>query len=365
MASVVVKLKMLTPLWTGGADGNMDRVHETGILGSLRWWYEAIVRGLGGYACDPTEHECQFDAERYKQSKAEDERQRLREAGLCDACQVFGATGFRRRFSLSIVRDHTKPMWDGGRTLNVRPPGRTRGWFLPPGRMGTLELGLEGKEEKIWLLAALFLFLEKWGALGAKTQLGYGVFALENRSEVAELAKRWPCETFKDNREDRQRQWPNLRRFDFIRCSFTPKFAAWWTRVPGLERLASQLQPLVREHGTVPVTPGLRNEWRFNRFRGSRWEEAEVFGALRPERVGSKIGTSWAYKVGGRWEVRAWVWLANDKWASRVRNIVTDKTAWDKVLGSAAELDRPLQHQPPWSAEDVVGLLKAAMGGSQ
>ncbi|MCD6141803.1 type III-B CRISPR module RAMP protein Cmr1, partial [Candidatus Bipolaricaulota bacterium] len=43
-----VKIRTLTPLWTGGADGKVDRVHETGILGSLRWWYEAIVRGLGG-----------------------------------------------------------------------------------------------------------------------------------------------------------------------------------------------------------------------------------------------------------------------------------------------------------------------------
>jgi CRISPR-associated protein Cmr1 len=44
-------LTTLTPLWSGGvAKGEMDRIHETGILGSLRWWYEAIVRGLGGDA---------------------------------------------------------------------------------------------------------------------------------------------------------------------------------------------------------------------------------------------------------------------------------------------------------------------------
>ncbi|MBK9094822.1 MAG: type III-B CRISPR module RAMP protein Cmr1 [Anaerolineae bacterium] len=42
-----ITIRTLTPLWTGGVDGAMDRIHETGILGSLRWWYEAIVRGLG------------------------------------------------------------------------------------------------------------------------------------------------------------------------------------------------------------------------------------------------------------------------------------------------------------------------------
>ena len=48
-----IRVHTLTPLWTGGVDGTMDRIHETGILGSLRWWYESIVRGLGGSACNP------------------------------------------------------------------------------------------------------------------------------------------------------------------------------------------------------------------------------------------------------------------------------------------------------------------------
>ncbi len=47
MGKLAVKIKTLTPIWTGGVDGTMDRIHETGILGSLRWWYEAIVRRWG------------------------------------------------------------------------------------------------------------------------------------------------------------------------------------------------------------------------------------------------------------------------------------------------------------------------------
>ena len=44
MELLEIRLKTLTPLWTGGVSGQCDRVHETGIIGSLRWWYEAIVR---------------------------------------------------------------------------------------------------------------------------------------------------------------------------------------------------------------------------------------------------------------------------------------------------------------------------------
>jgi CRISPR-associated protein Cmr1 len=32
-----VQITTLTPLWTGGVDGTTDRLHESGLLGSLRW----------------------------------------------------------------------------------------------------------------------------------------------------------------------------------------------------------------------------------------------------------------------------------------------------------------------------------------
>lgn len=44
---IVVTLQPMTPLWTGDANQRWSRVRETGVLGSLRWWYVAIVQGLG------------------------------------------------------------------------------------------------------------------------------------------------------------------------------------------------------------------------------------------------------------------------------------------------------------------------------
>ena len=52
-----ITLRTLTPLWTGGVDGTSDRLHATGIIGSLRWWYEAMVHGMGGYVSDPPAEE--------------------------------------------------------------------------------------------------------------------------------------------------------------------------------------------------------------------------------------------------------------------------------------------------------------------
>jgi CRISPR-associated protein Cmr2 len=92
-----IRLKTLTPLWTGGVEaGKCDRIHETGILGSLRWWMEVLVRGVGGNVCDPTEQKCLYDPQKPNNN-------------LCDVCQIFGATGWRRRFRLEVVQDNTQP----------------------------------------------------------------------------------------------------------------------------------------------------------------------------------------------------------------------------------------------------------------
>jgi len=46
------KLKALTPIWTEDTKGKSDKLIPTGIMGSLRWWFEVLVRGLGGTTND-------------------------------------------------------------------------------------------------------------------------------------------------------------------------------------------------------------------------------------------------------------------------------------------------------------------------
>jgi CRISPR-associated protein Cmr1 len=116
-----VQITPLIPFWTGGVEGTTDWLHERGLIGSMRWWYEAIVRGLGREACDPSQSTCTFDAEQYQKSSASTPLQRLRDAGLCDACRVFGATGWRRRLRLTIMHDQTQPIWKDAQLLNIRP----------------------------------------------------------------------------------------------------------------------------------------------------------------------------------------------------------------------------------------------------
>lgn len=190
-----IKLKTLTPLWTGGVEaGKVDRIHETGILGSLRWWYEVLVRGLGGKACDPSKGSCGFDEAKYRKSEAKDERQRLRDAGLCDVCQVFGATGWRRRFRLRITDtevsnasiNHTISLGDRQYT-DGRGNSQTPTWYfrdptqrkLNPNTPKTgqfiVQIQSLAPDFPAEIVAGLIQFIADWAALGARAQMGFGV----------------------------------------------------------------------------------------------------------------------------------------------------------------------------------------------
>lgn len=346
-----IRLKMLTPFWTGGVGGVTDCLRETGIAGSLRWWYEAITRSLGGTACDPSGHAHELSGKSLRHYKGALRQgkslwQALDDAGICDACKIFGTAGWKRQFQFKI-REETRLLWEPPPdTLNVRPPDRTRGWFVPPGMIGRAVLQFVGENQVLGRLASLFLFIEKWGALGAKPQLGYGVFQVENREEVKSRAAKWVQKNsvLPGGKDD----YPDLRRFGFFRFRFRPERPNWWSHLPALERLlgrtdTSRALKRAAEEGMVPVLPVLKNEWRFNRWKGPFGVECWLFGTSlgKGNRIRSKIGASWAYRSGDEWEVRGWVWFPErdkerkpipEEYPQRIWNAVRDKDLWCTAL---------------------------------
>lgn len=115
--SVTISFDTLTPLWTGNADQKADTLRETGLLGSLRWWYEIFVRSQGYQVCDPSAEEkiCHFNAEAYQQAKAQGkpEKDAIR-CGLkdvCPVCYLFGATGWARLFQLRASGNETEKLY--------------------------------------------------------------------------------------------------------------------------------------------------------------------------------------------------------------------------------------------------------------
>lgn len=98
-SGVVYEIKALTDLWTGSVDGirrkkngklaeNIveTRTINTGLLGSIRWWFEVLVRGLGGHACDPSGTKCENEKH-------------------CVVCELFGCTGWARKFRFEVLKE--------------------------------------------------------------------------------------------------------------------------------------------------------------------------------------------------------------------------------------------------------------------
>ena len=186
----------LTPIWTGGVDKSSQAIHETGIIGSMRWWYEGVVRGLGGYVCDPTnQNNSSNKACKYNPEKPEE---------ICPACKLFGCTGWRRQFKLTVDGLDPIPLfffaspkvytmagnwlWRmfGGYDTGGTKTGKgqnitfTFGSKVLWGRnasMSITPLGMNGRsiEKK---LNSLLKLISHWGALGAKGQNGFGKIEL-------------------------------------------------------------------------------------------------------------------------------------------------------------------------------------------
>jgi len=162
--------KALTDLWTGDADGRPDRLIPTGLLGSIRWWFEVVVRGLGGSACDPSN----------ARNRCPD-----RDGRRCVVCELFGCTGWTRKFRFDVLDG------DG----NVQQEQITRGQTF---QLRFTPLRPIGPEE--WALLDLTLrLIADYGAVGGKTvykpsdeqgrqkashHQDYGLVRIENAPEI-------------------------------------------------------------------------------------------------------------------------------------------------------------------------------------
>jgi CRISPR-associated protein Cmr1 len=210
-----LRIRTLTPLWTGDIERKSEKLRETSIIGSLRWWFETIVRGFGGNACDSVgevARKCEFNVEEYKKGARPEEL-------VCPVCYVFGTTGWSRRFRLEI---------DG--KLNQLPliivkayeRGGHRGWFLGTkesgGLVGTSEVKVYGDS---WIKDVLELFLNVscfWG-IGAKTQDGFGICKFEGQYDVDKAIKEIKDLISKFEQSQSSKLLPNMEDYFFVKIT--------------------------------------------------------------------------------------------------------------------------------------------------
>ena len=133
------QFQALTDIWTGDANRKQDRLIPTGLMGSIRWWFEVLVRGLGGTACDPTSPvRCPDQSGKH-----------------CVVCELFGCTGWARKFRLMVVDND-------GNVIQSQIKANTQFTlrFIP------LRLI---REEEWCLLDCTLRLIADYGAIGGKT----------------------------------------------------------------------------------------------------------------------------------------------------------------------------------------------------
>lgn len=305
-----IKLRALTPLWTGGVDGTCDRLHETGIIGSMRWWYEAIVRSLDGWACDPTKDGCIYER------KEGESRQQAYER-LCDACRLFGCTGWRRRFRL-FADIGSRPYALQFCLATLDRPDKFNHWWLSQVFADAMERPflftdvaidvqfLPGAESEAAALKGLLSLMAHYGAVGAKPQYGFGQFDWAGKLSPSEALEtiRSQVDASNQSEQERRTDYYTLRDFWHIHCEIRE-------REPLIQRFKgasvigdeSTFKHLRKKY--LPVSfdlryklPGSRDKGLRQAYRMAHGKMAarEVFGTLEGEKRGSRIFVSHLYK---------------------------------------------------------------------
>lgn len=325
-------VQVMTPIWTAGAAEKCDRLHETGIIGSLRWWYEAIVRGLGGNACDPTtEGHCSLSGK--------EKNDQERETKLCPACWLFGCGGWKRRFRLTANASSAEPFSLTSLFYrNERNEDVFNRWWLNEvfkdnvnDRLAsgclTLTFLFPDKtgKEALSQIQALLSVMAQCGSIGAKGQYGFGQFDWEEKMEIGmalgQIRDFCSRHTFRNltNAPD----WYSLRNFWFIDLSIADenrqmKHLAEAKSITTDSSLRKRLYLPISfdlRYKLPPHRPGsgLRQAYYKTRLRESsgnrdlaKTQTREVFG--EPRR-GTRVFVSHPYKrgAGGKeYSLRVW-----------------------------------------------------------
>lgn len=299
------QLKALTDLWTGSVtleekNGQIKEKTEsdhpitTGLLGSIRWWFEVLVRGLDGNACDPTD----------TNTKCEDRNH-------CVVCELFGCTGWARKFRFEVLDENS-----GTKTDQIKQDKTFSLCFTP--------LRPICVEEWALLDAALRLIVE-YGAIGGKTVLkpseqngrdqhkDYGLVQMVTlqqydgigRDDLGKYLSKWR------KLNHGEFAWASLQHFWCVNGKYLRREdnnKSTFNHVLGRQEAKSQGQQLAnRNDGTARWLAGSQQE---SKKVFSFKNPARTFGFVKPELINCD---AMKQRLTNAWGQNGWDFLKGDK----------------------------------------------------
>jgi CRISPR-associated protein Cmr1 len=343
MEPLTIEIKPLTPIWTGDANRECKTLKESGIIGSLRWWYEAILRGMGIYACGPTTNDrCTYEKSDKK--------------SVCLACQLFGCTGLSRKFKLEIIKG--KCHGNFGNVKINKGSRNHRGWMIPTSLNDNIVLRITPFRDngfndfEVTSLVYLFKFIEKYGAIGSKTAYGQGIFKI---TEI-DSANILPFDQWRDTLKKMQKKNSKnnvgtaIDKFIsaevYIERSSTTK-NSWWDDIP----LDYSNFSIASNPQFIPSSPAiryyLRSLLRNNRTFGVDWKKLQserhnLMGVIGRNSRGSRIFVSHLYHEDpdDDWKMRIFGFLdeKGNRIEQRIRSYITDEPKLKGLIETALSL---------------------------
>lgn len=214
MKKLPVTFETITPLFTGDCNQEMTEIKPTSIMGSLRFWFEVICHFSGKFNNEAYSKN-ELNAKEFKgfiKEKPDTTSEEIqKEFKLSPTAFYFGCTGWKSRIGIEKIHASeesnlgnflsnpeviyfdkyvTNPIWKecslkDYKRKDKREKQKLSSWFLPNQYFcGKFEItfSLPDKSLKENILFPVLSFIQEYGFLGGKNNLGYGRVKILNPS---------------------------------------------------------------------------------------------------------------------------------------------------------------------------------------
>lgn len=281
MHSYDVTLLERTPVLTGDYNIKYSTLRASGLIGSLRWWYEWICHACGSSPCT-----------------FRNERISCKDDNICRACELFGCTGNSRKFILHVDSEESRC---DSIELKYEYQQNKRKIPYPIRDSGKIHLRFlfSGENNKYaGIVSMLLRFIESYGSLGAKTAMGYGVFKILDSDLPEPVIPDW-CKTGKRllYGADIILNTNRINFSDNLGLDKEAKRKEWMISSPAIRYNLRQIlhgqQERNLRHGIFGIV-GNNSSW-------SNGKASPSYGSKS-----SLIKVSHLYKQDGKWHFRIW-----------------------------------------------------------
>lgn len=190
---IVLKLKTLTPLYTGGIGQQGDQIHPSNLLGGIRHFSCLVARFLG---------EKDFETEVWGTAE--------------------GSEPKAKQIALKWDTSELKPINFHNKKIKIN---NNKGWYFSSAfeEELTLQITKRNIDDKYWNILLISIAIQiRHAMFGSKDQFGLGVLDLVNPEDFKKLFPKLniPLNEVKDDFLDKENKLMNLKRYAFATVTF-------------------------------------------------------------------------------------------------------------------------------------------------